>query len=198
MKVKCPPPPLVAGLLLFTVPTSAFNQGSVSSVITLVNDENRREFLNALLITVVANPLHAKETSDHHSKHAISSIHDPRLRGYRSSLLPDWQGTSLRRLSLSEAYSECIGSDTFAMGKWPDPILRLPSSTVPPSTFQNEKSFEQLRFVAQCLRNTARKEGAVGLAAQQCGIGEHPSPISLLQSSRPPSSRSASHFDSCD
>ena len=56
------------------------------------------------------------------------------------------------------------------MGRWPDPILRKIASPVPLSVLQSADQLEQLRQVAMALQNTARKEGAVGLAAQQCGI----------------------------
>ena len=56
------------------------------------------------------------------------------------------------------------------MGKWPDPMLRHPSSRVPASVFQDKNQRDQLLLVAIALKNTARNEGAVGLAAQQCGV----------------------------
>ena len=56
------------------------------------------------------------------------------------------------------------------MGKWPDPILRRPASHIPLAVFQRAEQLDQLRMVASALKNTARKEGAVGLAAQQCGV----------------------------
>jgi len=76
-------------------------------------------------------------------------------------------------LSLSEAYAQVIGIDSqpvLSMGRWPDPILRQASSTIASSVFQNKNKLEQLQMVAKALRNTARNEGAVGLAAQQCGV----------------------------
>jgi peptide deformylase len=38
------------------------------------------------------------------------------------------------------------------------------------STFRDERDLRRLRRVAHALRNTAIREGAVGLAAQQCGL----------------------------
>ena len=120
----------------------------------------------------------------------IQGIHDPNLQNYVNPLLPHWKGTALPGpLSLSEAYSQFIRpsvsstaddyyntavvkktTTVFPMGKWPDPILRIPSSPIPSSTFQNKSQLQMLQSVADTLRNTARNEGAVGLAAQQCGI----------------------------
>lgn len=123
----------------------------------------------------------------------IHGIHDPNLQNYINPLLPHYKGTALPGpLSLSEAYSQLIlpsllsqndGQDsttdhtaltttttTFPMGKWPDPILRIPSSPIPPSTFSNKSQLNMLQSIANTLKHTARKEGAVGLAAQQCGI----------------------------
>ena len=119
----------------------------------------------------------------------IQGIHDPNLRNYVNPLLPHWKGTALPGpLSLSQAYSQFIRSSlsstaddnnavpvkttttVFPMGKWPDPILRIPSSQIPLSTFQDKSQLQMLQSIADTLRNTARNEGAVGLAAQQCGI----------------------------
>jgi peptide deformylase len=117
----------------------------------------------------------------------ISGIHDPQLQNYYNPLLPNWKGTALPGpLSLSEAYFQFIllpslenqptttttttTTAIFPMGKWPDPILRKPASSIPHSIFQNKDQLKQLQLVATTLKNTARQEGAVGLAAQQCGI----------------------------
>jgi len=136
-------------------------------------DKQRREFLNILISSsaVITNPLIAN--SAERVQQTYSSIHDPKLRNYSNKALPNWQGTSLSRLSLSDAYellTKASSKQSFNMARWPDPILRIPSSNVPLSIFQNEKQLEELYLVATALKNTAREEGAVGLAAQQCGI----------------------------
>jgi peptide deformylase len=103
----------------------------------------------------------------------------------------DWRGTSLPGpLSLSEACERLLlppplvvdssssssSSSSgppvllLSMGRWPDPILRHPASNVPSSVFRDEDQLGRLVSVARALRNTARREGAVGLAAQQCGV----------------------------
>ena len=97
----------------------------------------------------------------------------------------DWRGTSLPGpLSLSEACERLlllpppsvVDSSSpppvllLSMGRWPDPILRHPASNVPSSVFRDGDQLGRLVSVARALRNTARREGAVGLAAQQCGV----------------------------
>jgi len=107
----------------------------------------------------------------------IRGIRDPRLRDYRHPSLPDWKGTSLPGpLSLSQAHhlllarSDDGGGTALPMAKYPDPILRIPSSPVPLSAFRRRSHWRRLRSIAEALKRTAREEGAVGLAAQQCGI----------------------------
>ena len=135
-----------------------------------VCDEHRRNFLSGMLAltttatTVTINPSQAKEVNDN-------------LRDYYNPSLPNWKGTSLPGpMSLSETYARLVlmgdpESVVLQMGRWPDPILRQPSTTIPLSVFQNQDQLKQLRIVASALKNTARKDGAVGLAAQQCGVG---------------------------
>ena len=122
------------------------------------------------------------------------------LRDHRDIIPPpvppttdtDWRGTSLPGpLSLSEAGERLLppsvtgdspsspsSSDPpppavlplLDMGRWPDPILRHPASRVPHSAFRDGGQLRRLASVARALRNTARREGAAGLAAQQCGV----------------------------
>lgn len=79
-----------------------------------------------------------------------------------------WEGTSLNLLLPSDAvsYLNDKGSNVFPMGRWPDPILRIPSIPTPSSLFGTST----LKTVADALRETSRLNGAVGLAAQQCGV----------------------------
>jgi peptide deformylase len=59
------------------------------------------------------------------------------------------------------------------MGKWPDPALRIPAKPIDPSQWlegASPKRHQRLELAATILRDTARREGAVGLAAQQCGV----------------------------
>jgi peptide deformylase len=87
----------------------------------------------------------------------------------------EWTGTSLDLLSFQQAAS--LGNDPsniFMMGKWPDPILRRPASTVNFADLSSSSavalSLQSLEKIGESLRRTARFNGAVGLAAQQCAI----------------------------
>ncbi|GKY95109.1 hypothetical protein MPSEU_000474800 [Mayamaea pseudoterrestris] len=77
---------------------------------------------------------------------------------YRS----DWKGTSLPLLIVAQAAT----LNEWTMARWPDPILRRPADPVPNDMF----STEMLRIVCSSLKDTARREKAIGMAAQQCGI----------------------------
>jgi peptide deformylase len=78
----------------------------------------------------------------------------------------DWVGTKLPILSLEEAANK-KQSLHWEMGKWPDPILRMPAALVDMDQYQGT---ELLHQACDGLRATATVNGAVGLAAQQCGI----------------------------
>jgi peptide deformylase len=73
-----------------------------------------------------------------------------------------WTGTSLPLLDLSQA-SQVPNWD---MARWPDAILRRQASPVDSSYFGTDS----LRRATELLRKTCRNAGAVGLAAQQCGV----------------------------
>lgn len=105
----------------------------------------------------------------------IDGIHDTRLRNYYNPNLPTWRGSSLEVLSLNSAakvlLDQHVANPTLPMGRWPDPALRRAAARIPESVFQSTNNeLLQLQSVASALKNTARKEGAVGLAAQQCGV----------------------------
>lgn len=142
----------------------------------VVYDDHRRKFVSILIPTVtsICTPLQLKaEESRSHATQIFNGIYDPKLRSYLNLSLPTWQGTALPGpLTLSEACTQLIDNSKpyFNMGKWPDPMLRHPASHVHADVFQNEIQREQLQLVAAALMNTARREEAVGLAAQQCGI----------------------------
>ena len=87
----------------------------------------------------------------------------------------DWTGSNLKLLSISDAASLAKTPSTnkatatitqFEMGRWPDPILRRQATPIP----RHMLGTEQLKVVGDALRKTALAEGAVGLAAQQCGV----------------------------
>ena len=77
------------------------------------------------------------------------------------------QPTHLRGMSLSEAAN--FPGDAWPMAMYPDPILRREAKRVQQSYFKFPTS-QTLAIVARKLEATCRKEGAVGLAAQQCGV----------------------------
>lgn len=115
---------------------------------------------------------------------------------------PEWTGTNLSLLSLeqsvqpehllqkrtadgdsdSSSSSATTTSTTWQMGRWPDPILRRPASEVDAQWFGTPT----LQYACQILQRTAQTEGAVGLAAQQCGVDarilylEQPRPMVLV------------------
>jgi peptide deformylase len=151
--------------------------GGASDCAVVNNGDTRRKFVSLLIPTMASacTPLDLKaEEIRRDIKHSFHGIHDRKLRNYRSILLPNWHGTALPGpLTLSEACSQQLLDKSYpllTMGKWPDPMLRHPASRVPTYVFQNEILCKQLQLVATALKNTARKEGAVGLAAQQCGV----------------------------
>lgn len=87
----------------------------------------------------------------------------------------DWTGSNLKLLSISDAASLATSPSTdkataaitqFEMGRWPDPILRRQATPIP----RHMLGTDQLKVVGSALRKTAQAEGAVGLAAQQCGV----------------------------
>lgn len=79
-------------------------------------------------------------------------------------------GTLLPRLSLEQAVQpSTFGDDTdmyWPMARWPDPVLRIPAEPVPEKWFATP----QLQRACHLLAKTAQRNGAVGLAAQQCGV----------------------------
>jgi peptide deformylase len=74
----------------------------------------------------------------------------------------EWIGTSLPLLSLNDA----VAREQWQMARWPDPILRRPADPVGKEYF----STNILQIACSRLKQTAIREGAVGLAAQQCGV----------------------------
>lgn len=82
---------------------------------------------------------------------------------------PEWTGTKLPLLTLQEALQDeniLREYGQWRMGRWPDPILRRPATEVDSSWFGSSS----LQTACDILARTAQAEGAVGLAAQQCGV----------------------------
>lgn len=85
------------------------------------------------------------------------------------SYTPEWEGTNLAWKSLADAAEESsisTNSGTWSMGKWPDPILRRSAREVDFKWLGTPVLYR----ACDLLERTARYEGAVGLAAQQCGV----------------------------
>ncbi|KAL7560668.1 hypothetical protein ACA910_001350 [Epithemia clementina (nom. ined.)] len=126
---------------------------------------------------------------------------------------PQWTGTRLPWLSLADAVQDDhvvqiqvrrsnknkITSKrnnvqeqqvtTWQMARWPDPILRRSADPVPTSWLGTD----ELQRACQLLKRTARVNGAVGLAAQQCGVNAR---IVYLQ--QPPSTERKIHHPNDD
>lgn len=98
------------------------------------------------------------------SSSSSSSREDELFKVYNDQT--NWTGTSLSLLSPSQAahYTE----PCYPMGRWPDPILRRPATSYPKDDIKKDPLL--LTNICNKLRETARENGAVGLAAQQCGI----------------------------
>jgi len=80
----------------------------------------------------------------------------------------EWIGTSLPMVSLQQATvsSSSTMINAWPMGRWPDPILRRIADPVEEKWFGTD----ELQCACDSLRHTAVANGAVGLAAQQCGV----------------------------
>jgi hypothetical protein len=80
----------------------------------------------------------------------------------------EWTGTLLPRRGLAEAVASLtnVEEDLWPMARWPDPVLRTPAEAVA-STWMGSAT---LARACDTLARTARHHGAVGLAAQQCGV----------------------------
>jgi peptide deformylase len=84
-----------------------------------------------------------------------------------------WVGTTLPLLSLDDAYqlTQEAPNDIFPFAQWPDPILRRPAARLSLPAPGLEADFvAKIQSIARTLQRTAHQKGAVGLAAQQCGI----------------------------
>ncbi|KAL3793049.1 hypothetical protein HJC23_003057 [Cyclotella cryptica] len=152
--------------------------GHVATSDNVITDEHRRHLLGLAMVMshIFIGGIFPKSASADDTQ-LISSIHgiyDVRLRNYFNPNFPNWKGTSLDVISLEDAAQrismQSNPKPTLPMGRWPDPILRRPAASIPSTVFQSSTQLQHLQSVAMALKNTARKEGAVGLAAQQCGV----------------------------
>lgn len=135
-------------------------------------ERGRRHFVTLCSIglgsTLISLPNASIAEEDFDSRNGISIKH-PYM------YTPQWTGSALPWLSLREAVEISITNDDgfqpdklprWPMGRWPDPILRRSADDVEDSLFGTVL----LKLACKLLQQTAVVEGAVGLAAQQCGV----------------------------
>lgn len=127
----------------------------------------RRNVLHSIQIAVLPSILLSKTAiaADTCSTKDSNQLAIQSRQNYRYN--EAWTGTSLQILSPVDAAVVASSAERFPFALWPDPILRRPASVV---TVPSSLSRSELHMIAQVLRQTARYYGAVGLAAQQCGI----------------------------
>lgn len=145
---------------------------------------------SSLLIPQVAIAAPAAEQQQGEQSSILSSDdHDSSHLPIDSNFVykSNWKGTTLPLLSFTEASS--FPQSSYDMGRWPDPILRRPASAVKVNSASTRRNHDandnndngnsstnsaipsiSIQKIANKLRRTARINGAVGLAAQQCGI----------------------------
>eukprot|EP00979_Chaetoceros_neogracilis_P008190 scaffold1818_cov326-Chaetoceros_neogracile.AAC.1 len=148
---------------------------------------------SSLLIPQVAIAAPAAEQQQGEQSSILSSDdHDSSHLPIDSNFVykSNWKGTALPLLSFTEASS--FPQSSYDMGRWPDPILRRPASAVKVNSASTRRKHDSnnnndnhdngnsstnsaipsisIQKIANKLRRTARINGAVGLAAQQCGI----------------------------
>lgn len=72
---------------------------------------------------------------------------------------PEWQGTELRLVSVHEAAAQ----ESLSFARYPDPVLREAGQAV-------QRFDDDLAKTVRKLQAARKREGAVGLAATQCGV----------------------------
>eukprot|EP00977_Amphora_coffeiformis_P013889 scaffold3782_cov170-Amphora_coffeaeformis.AAC.8 len=123
----------------------------------------RRKLLHDLATTTVGMVTTATITTPR-STWAVDTDFDISKYPFRYS--DEWTGTLLPRLDLAQSVDRAKGDETWPMGRWPDPALRIPAEPVAEEWFGTDT----LNRACDLLTQTARHNGAVGLAAQQCGV----------------------------
>ena len=129
---------------------------SIHSVDSLSAGTTRRRLLQNLATTTVAGVATPRSTW-------AADVDTPKQPFWYSN---EWSGTLLPRLDLAQAVVGADGDEIWPMGRWPDPVLRIPAEPVAEELFGTDT----LRRACDLLTQTARHHGAVGLAAQQCGV----------------------------
>jgi len=140
--------------------STSTSQTAVGLTLAQPSPQNRRNFVLSTLVNIPLVMQKQQPTNSKDFDYNNKSIHSLQHFPYSGN----WIGTGLPIMSIHEAASR-NGMD-FEMGRWPDPILRKSANIVSEPLFGGEA----LKIVANKLRQTARVNKAVGLAAQQCGI----------------------------
>jgi peptide deformylase len=154
--------------------------------------------LSAVQTGAVSKACAAASRNDTTIRYTVASGHSPALFSdeihHPYSYSSQWTGTCLPWLTQAAATMTPLGVDSVAkaakapcwpMAQWPDPVLRRSAQNVPDAWFGTNA----LHQACQSLHATALAQGAVGLAAQQCGVNAR---IIYLQLS--PKLRSTSAF----
>jgi len=132
-------------------------------------DGTRREVFRSLLGISISAATAVMIASPMISKSATTITNDECCNLHSVAYSDSWTGTCLNIQSLEDAVVN--SNSEWTMGRWPDPILRHPANPIDPTIWLGSLINQQkLQRVATMLRDTARREGAVGLAAQQVGI----------------------------
>jgi peptide deformylase len=121
--------------------------------------------LNCVLLVPTTATAHHSSSENESSFAQASNLHISHPFKYND----DWSGTDLSLKTLSEAVdisNQSMDGAHWPMARWPDPILRRPADEVSLSYFGTPKLVQ----TCQILAVTAQREGAVGLAAQQCAV----------------------------
>lgn len=166
------------------LPQLQIKQPPVTATVTAT----RRNVLRSIQLAVVpsiflSNTVIAADASSVQDSEQLAIL--PRQNYHYSE---EWAGTSLQLLSPTDAAVVAASGNRFPFAHWPDPILRRPASVV---TVPSSLSRSELRMIAQVLRKTARHYGAVGLAAQQCGIDVS---LVFLDTAAPAAAQSSANF----
>ena len=153
--------------------------GSLSVDKTTTTTATRRKLLHSLATTTVGVVTMKTTTSSPRSTLAVDADFDISKHPFRYS--DEWTGTLLPRLVLAQSVDRAKGDEIWPMGRWPDPVLRIPAEPVAEEWFGTDT----LKQACDLLIQTARHHRAVGLAAQQCGVNAR---IIVLEKEKPQTS----------
>jgi peptide deformylase len=128
---------------------------------------NRRACFHQVTAMVLATATDTFIPLKTEASNNAATVNSPNLQ-HPFKYSDQWTGTSLPQISLTEAVFQARQSSdgVWKMGRWPDPILRLPAESVPSTAFGTST----LQTSVETLIRTAQHYQAVGLAASQCGV----------------------------